>query len=787
MQRQIVAFRETRPSHRRSVESIFGRRATELRPYPEGGDTAPADAADDEADDEWTDDDDAPVSGDVTAERVYYTYGAGRDGAASYTSVITDDVPSGGRASAPSTEQASAMARHRPVDLAGGSGADVRVDDLGEHAPRQGLRSEGRPWEVRSDDEGDDEAWDEEEEVALQDRWFAPSHHPIAAPTEGPRRSARLASGAGGERTRDSVGRGERTPSDAGIQRGPGTQGEGMPSTGGGQRPHDSEGRGGISSPSDAGVRPRSQSQLRTDDFDMEGLGASLGDLSAQGRGCGSSAEVRTDDFILRGGVQSEERYARLDRQAEEQLERMPRWESLPAYLEEQRRQRELETGIQGGGDAEDPGHLGVHEEAVGEEFADEGQDADAGGRSSARRQGGAEIGGDEGEDDDVAGGSPPRGHATGESGGDGDTAGHEGDDGAEREDEQAEDDPYRLALVLRDARVPPLRSAAAGASTFYDADALAQALIDDPFLHMGRKSGKTRAPGRVYSPPPFVVQSPHWSGSSLSGARGRESGEAEVGSGKRNDRGRDSGGSMAPPPARATEEERHAGEETPAPGATHTRDSPPPVRGGVGGGWSAHRRVSDRLWGDYDAGRGVFAGRTSAQTQLAEGGSGRPSLQMAGHVLGMGRVVARRSLVIPIQTPGTSADIREGQRYSSGEEGLLMRPGERRHRGIEDVQTVEALEARLTADIAARQATLDALQREREEIAAQAAEDDDTGTESEAIETTVRRHRAAVAAAAAAAQAANINGAQGKGGGGRGGRTRGPPGHPPSGRGRAR
>ncbi|GBG78905.1 hypothetical protein CBR_g28619 [Chara braunii] len=232
--------------------------------------------------------------------------------------------------------------------------------------------------------------------------------------------------------------------------------------------------------------------------------------------------------------------------------------------------------------------------------------------------------------------------------------------------------------------------------------------------------SGKRRAPGREYSPPPFVVLSPRWSGSSLSGVRGRESGAGEVGSGVRgresgagevgygrhSEGDRDNAGSMPPPPARASEAGVDAEDQTAAPGVAHSGGSPPTVRGGVGGGWSAVRRVGDRLWEDYDAERGVFAGRTAVQTQAAEGGSGRPSLQMAGRMLGLSRAEMRRSLVL--EAAGTSTDMLQGQQYTSGGEGLLMRPGTRQQRGLSEV------EAPLAAEIAAGRPALDAIQRER-------------------------------------------------------------------------
>ncbi|GBG90316.1 hypothetical protein CBR_g50565 [Chara braunii] len=710
IQRQIVAFRDSRPSR-----------------------------AHDDIDDDWTDDDDTPLSRDPTAKRVYFTYGGGRDGTDSFTSVITGAVPS----TAPTSGSSRAGGGH-----GGRSHAEVRVDDSGEQQPRGGLRQTGRRWEVRSDSEVEGEA--EDEEVPLRDRRFSPSHHPISAQPEGEplRRLERLASAAGRDRT------------------------------------HDDEDRGGERTPSDTGIRPRSPSVLRTQDFEDVGLGGSLGGFSVEGRRRASPQDVRTDVDVERGRVETEEeRDARLDREEEVRLRSLPQWEGRFAYLDEQRQQRDLETGGEGSCCVDDSG---VPEEAVQGEFDYEGQDAAAavpeghdvvmGGGFPSGGRGDSETAGDEEQ------GAAVCGRGEGVPGVDGDTAGVGGDDGPNGDDDDdhgPEDDPYRLALVLRDPTVPPMRPDGT-AHTVFDADALAHALTDDPFAHLSRKSGKLRASGRVYSPPPFTVQIPHWSGSSLSGVRGRESSAGKVGSDRRSDGGRDSAGSMPPPPARTPEGRVDTGDRMVAPGVARNGGSPLPVRGGVGGGWSAVRRVGDRLRADYNAGRGVFTGCAPVQTQPAEGGSGRPSLQMAGRMLGLSRAKTRRTMVL--EAPGTSTDRLRGEQFTSGEEGLLMRPGTRRQHGLSEV------EARLAAGVAAGQAALDAIQRERERgIAAQAEEDEDADTESEPIETAARRHRAQVAAAAAAAKATYVSGARGTGAGGRGGRRGGSHGRHSSGRGHAR
>ncbi|GBG61098.1 hypothetical protein CBR_g19175 [Chara braunii] len=452
IQRQIVAFRDSRPSRARSVQDVFGSRATELRPWPEVGDDVDVAAADGDIDDDWTNDDDTPLSRDQTAERVYFTYGGGRDGMDSFTSVITGDVSL--------TAQASGSSR-AGGGRGGRSHAEVHVDDSGEQQPRGGLRHTGRRWEVRSDNEVEDE------EVPLPDRRFSPSHHPISSQPEALRRSERLASAAG----RDRI--------------------------------HDGEDRGGERTPSTPG------------EFDYEGQDAAAG-------------------------------------------------------------------GGSGGGRRGDEETAGVPE----------GQDVVMSGGSTSGGRGESETAGDEGQ------GAAVCGRGEGGPGGDGDTAGIGGDDGPDGDDDDdhgLEDDPYRLALVLRDPTVPPLRPEDT-AHTFFDVDALAHALTDDRFTHVSHKSGKQRAPERVYSPPPFTVQSPHSSGSTLSGVRGRDSGAGKVGFGRRSDGDRDSAGSMPPPPARTPEARVDTGDGTAAPGVGHSGGSPPTVRGGVGGEWSAVRRVGDRF-----------------------------------------------------------------------------------------------------------------------------------------------------------------------------------------------
>ncbi|GBG62094.1 hypothetical protein CBR_g28570 [Chara braunii] len=347
--------------------------------------------------------------------------------------------------------------------------------------------------------------------------------------------------------------------------------------------------------PSGAGIRHRSPSELHTDDFYVGGSGGGSGDLSAPRQRGASLSDVLLDDSDVRGHVEiEEEQDARVDRE-EEWLWTLPGWDGRFAYMEEQRRRRELETEGGGGGDGGDVGFGGEADAGAARQGVPTGVEGNGvpsgvegdGGGEDEEGDGGSE---DEDEDDDEEGSDHGDDH--GDDGGDRDDGDYDGDHG----------DKGRLALVLRDPSVPalPLTRPEAFAQAGFDAEDLARLGSHDPFPHTGRKSDERRPLGGAYSPPPYIVDSPRWSGSSLSGSRGRESGPVDGRSGRR-----------------------------------------------------THRRVSDRMRADYDAGRGAFAGRLSPRFQVAassEGGSGRPSVHMAGRMLGLSRSATRRVLMpLPI------------------------------------------------------------------------------------------------------------------------------------------
>ncbi|GBG91503.1 hypothetical protein CBR_g52459 [Chara braunii] len=375
---------------------VFGKRAAELRSWPEQ-------TSDADANDQWTDDDDAPVSGDATAEHVYFTYDGGPDYMAPHTSVITDDVPSGGQASA--TGRAGDRRRRRPR---GGAGTTPRPSADGQ--------------------------------------------------------------------------------------------------TLGGQEQQQAGGGGG-----GGGGAARAGSSV----------------LSLSSSDYGTTRAYQVEDEVNIGSGETTDT-----------TDRAPR-----------------DAGRDDGGEDED------------EEGSDHGGGDD---------DDGGDDGGDDGSDDGSDGGG--------------------------------DDDEGMLVLVVRDPSVPslPLTRPEAFAQAGFDADDLTRLDSHGPFRHTGRRSGKRRPPGGAYSPPPYIVDSPRWSDSWLSGIRGRESGPVDGGSGCRSDGG-GSAGSMPPPPARST---KGGADATTA--RAPVAGSPPSVAGGVAGGWAAHRRVSDRMRADYDAGRGAFAGRLS-------------------------------------------------------------------------------------------------------------------------------------------------------------------------------
>ncbi|GBG66853.1 hypothetical protein CBR_g70730 [Chara braunii] len=172
--------------------------------------------------------------------------------------------------------------------------------------------------------------------------------------------------------------------------------------------------------------------------------------------------------------------------------------------------------------------------------------------------------------------------------------------------------------------------------------------------------------------------------------------------------------------------------------------------RGGVLGGWSSCRRVTDSLRRDYDRGRGLFARGASGEGDPAAGASeaGRPSVHTAGRVLGLDRVETRRTERLKVY-PARSAidDKRQGLPYTSGEEDLHMPQGSRHHGSIRDLDTEIVVDQQRLADLI----------RERERRSETEAQAEEADTETEPIDTAMRRERHRRVASAAGSHVAPV------------------------------
>ncbi|GBG59648.1 hypothetical protein CBR_g49912 [Chara braunii] len=106
IRRQIEVFRKDDTSRPCDVSAVFRDRAATLLPFdhvpppPSRGVEEGFAAVDQDEDYDWTDAEDVVGGTDRTAEQVYFTYGAGLDGHALRTSVITDDVAGGAQVDA---------------------------------------------------------------------------------------------------------------------------------------------------------------------------------------------------------------------------------------------------------------------------------------------------------------------------------------------------------------------------------------------------------------------------------------------------------------------------------------------------------------------------------------------------------------------------------------------------------------------------------------------------------------------------------------------------------------
>ncbi|GBG82490.1 hypothetical protein CBR_g34866 [Chara braunii] len=187
-------------------------------------------------------------------------------------------------------------------------------------------------------------------------------------------------------------------------------------------------------------------------------------------------------------------------------------------------------------------------------------------------------------------------------------------------------------------------------------------------------------------------------------------------------------------------------------------------MQGTVPRGWSSCRRVTDSLRRDYDRGRGLFARGPSGEGDPAAGASeaGRSSVHTAGRILGLDTVETRRTERLEVYPARSAIDDRwQGLPYTSGEEDLHMPQGSRRHDSIRD----------LDAEIAADQQRLADLIRKRERRLETEAQAEEADTETEPIDTAMRRERHRRVASAAGSHLAPVGREGAPHGGGRGGR----------------
>ncbi|GBG71795.1 hypothetical protein CBR_g9204 [Chara braunii] len=710
------------------------------RPVGEGSAAAAEDGEDD-----WTDAKDVAGGTDRTAEQVYFTYVAGSDGHAPWTSVITDDVAGGAQGSA---------TRHPPA----GQGHGAVSRDVHPRARRV--------LGVNSSDEGEGVAPHADR---LRDPRLDPSHHSTKL-SEQLRRSHRVHDRA---EYRTDVREREETieERDARLDREEESWLQSMPRWEG-REAYEAEQRRkreletiGAGPPSSVGRMPTSDTmQPPSRPSDVVGGGAHTCGLDAGGGGQADvpceggpvggveivgadtgaessddgeeceDAEATVDDVVI--GICA----AGTDGGTHGREEGMVDKGNVPLPEEE----LVDEGSVRLPQEELDEGDLALPEE----ELVDEG---------SVPLEGGVPFI-DGTTQDDEEGAAVDAGHSA-PSVRDGVTGGHV---------EEVAAIDMSLAIIVRPPSVQDVErgwhidsggpgSFSAGGqfgempwwdggepgectSTPLHPEQLERLGTEDPFPFTGGQP----------SPPPWALVSPRWTGSSQSDIRERESLESQAAV--------FSGGPGSSHVQPLTHPISRASQLTTAPAASlppiggrgSGRGSSSSHRGGVLWGWSSCRRVTDSQRRDYDRGRGLFARGPSGEGDPAAGASevGRPSVHTAGHILGLDRVETRRTERLEVY-PARSAidDRRQGLPYTSGEEDLHMPQGSRRHGSIRD----------LDAEIAADQQRLADLIPERERRLETEAQAEEADTEIEPIDTTMRRERHRRVASAAGSHLAPV------------------------------
>ncbi|GBG93121.1 hypothetical protein CBR_g59146 [Chara braunii] len=591
IRRQIDVFRKDDTSRPREVSAVFGDRAATVLPFdhvpppPSRGAGEGSAAAAEDGEDDWTDAEDVAGGTDRTAEQVYFTYGGGSDGHAPRKSVITDDVVGGAQGSA---------TRHPPrVEVVASLLATVH--DIPDYS------TDVREREETVEDR--DARLDREEEAWLQSmpRWEG--REAYEAEQQWQRELETIGAG-----PPSSVG---RMPTSDTMQP---PSGPSHVVGGGADTCGFSAGGGGKADVSCEGGHVRGVETVRAD------TGAESSD---DGEECADAEAIVGDELVDEGSVP------------------LPREElvdegSVPLPQEElvdegsvPLPQEELvdEGSVPLPQEELDEGDLALPEE----ELVDEG---------SVPLEGSVpfEAFVDGATEDDEEGVAVDAGHSA-PSVRDGVTGGHD------VEEEGAAIDKS-LAIIVRPPSVRDIERGghidSGGPGSFstgghfgempqWDGrepgectptplhpEQLERLGTEDPFPFTGGQP----------SPPPWAPVSPMWTGSLQSNIRERESLErqAAVFSGG-------PGSSHAQPQTRPVSRASQQGSAPaaglpPIGGRGSGRGSSPSHRGGVLGGWSSCRRVTDSLRRDYDRGRGLSEGVAGERFAEMNGGSCGHGLQ---------------------------------------------------------------------------------------------------------------------------------------------------------------
>ncbi|GBG80170.1 hypothetical protein CBR_g30536 [Chara braunii] len=732
---QVRRFQQQGSRRPERVGEVFGPRAETLHPY-DYVPPPPSESA--QTSEQESNLKDLQPNVDKSAERLYYAYGAGPDGFQPHCTVIQesddDSFPASGGGIGGPTGRA---ARGTNGGATGGPSGGATHGKGGRTLGRAGAALPAQPTAEReresaraacTDNDVDDD--DDDEPLVFHRARMASDRAPSA--TEGLRRSVWL------QMLADSSTGARREVSDHLDDI---TADEHMPSQ---------------HTPAPAPPGDREQTDLCMSDF--PGLGHGFSDTGLPGRG--HRGERVGDDIEYcptEAGVSelTEELHARLDREEEQRLEVLQReWAGRAAYVAEQQRARDLETGAADPGGVEhrdptaphpfaaDPAQTEEHGDPTVPEHGDPAvsnvvlgfRAADTLQPDDVRTEEAVAAVRMEGDSDEHGDG----GHEPGAEADDGaDNAGRlspspsagpgplsHGPIGGDDMDLQA-DDPKEvggsmsLALVLSEpspvAHDAPSEHVEGGGS----ADEEEEGGIP-PDLHDHARADMEE--GEITSGPldPDALQSaldPRYSGSPASLEREQHRSEFIMGAAWGAHRACTT--SLTPPPP------------------TMPHNSPTPVTGRAAGRghvstsssprldtqqsfhhpWSIVRRVDERVRGDFAA----------HQARLREEQRPTPSLATAYRILKQTGYGARKDMLLGSRRAAPAL-------YTSGEDGVPAPHGERHHSRINELET------RIAREEARLRESHEELDRERRRMTAACISDVDT--EEESIDVVRRRER---------------------------------------------